>query len=152
MYLATGEQCDDGDTAAGDGCSATCQFEAAETEPNDAVGQAMALGSLRLVNAAIGPAGEDDWYSITVPQGASIEAATHQGGPDQCPSPIDTLVAVFDSTGTNQIASDDLDGPGLCSLVYRNEVRNLNAGTYTIRVRAFSASATFSYVLSVRVQ
>ncbi len=153
LYLVAGEQCDDGNTAAGDGCSATCQLELLEMEPNGTATTAQALGSgtTRLVGGSISPAGDQDWYSVVVPTNGSMSVATHQGAADQCASPLDTVVTIYRPNGS-QLVEDDLDGPGLCSIIDRNEANHLPGGTYRIRVRAFSASATMSYVLSIDVR
>lgn len=150
LYLSGTEACDDGNTISGDGCSATCQFELLEMEPNDTSSTAQPLGNSRMVSASIGAANERDWYAVTVPQGGQLHIATHDGAPDQCGS-ADTVVTLYDPSGT-EVEEDDLDGPGLCSVIYRSEANGLSAGTYRIRVRPFSSSATFDYALTVEVQ
>jgi cysteine-rich repeat protein len=151
LYMVTGEQCDDGNTANGDGCSSTCQFEQTETEPNDTFMTAMALaGPSRLISAEISPAGEEDWYSVTVAQGGSIHVAINSGGPDQCGS-MDPDLEVFGPNGTTSLAQDDLDGQGYCPILYRYELWNLAAGTYYIKADGYDAADTFDYVLSVSV-
>ena len=44
------------------------------------------------------------------------------------------------------------DGAGSCSAVTRDEASNLPAGTYRLRVRPFSTTATFNYVLSIDIR
>lgn len=151
-YLLAGEQCDDGNTNAGDGCSATCQFETVEVEPNDTFAMAMELvGPLRVVSGRINVGGEQDWYRVTVAAGGSLHVGVNNGGVDQCGS-IDPDVEVFGpDSGTTSIGFDDLDGTGNCAILYRSELWNLAAGTYYIKVDGYSASATFDYVLNIEV-
>ena len=152
LYLDAGEQCDDGNTAAGDGCSAQCQYELTELEPNDTATAAETLTAITQTRSgAISPAGDEDWYAVTVPQGARLAAFTHEGAPDQCPV-ADTRVSLYDATGTTELATDDSDGPRYCSALYADEAGPLAAGTYLIRVRAFSASGSFGYGLTVEVR
>lgn len=148
-YLEVAETCDDGNTTAGDGCSATCQLELLEVEPNDTATAAQNLGGVRLVSGSIQTAGDADWYSVTVPAGGSLQAGTSAGAPDQCG--FDSVVTIFESDGVTEVAEDDLDGPSLCSLIYASEASNLPAGDYFVRVEAYSSSATFDYVLTVDV-
>lgn len=149
LYLDTtsSEVCDDGNTTSGDGCSSTCTYEAAEVEPNDAFGTATPIAG-QMVNGNL-VAGESDWFSVVVPQGASMQVATHRGAPDQCATSLESSLDVYGPDGTTVLATDLQDGPGYCSVIYRPELANLNAGTYYIRVRGFAAADTFDYALSV---
>ena len=73
--LETGEQCDDGNTTAGDGCSPTCQLEKnyiPETEPNDTSALANPLGSAGGFIGAISPAGDHDYFSFDVTTGRLV--------------------------------------------------------------------------------
>ncbi|MCA9554416.1 MAG: DUF4215 domain-containing protein, partial [Myxococcales bacterium] len=152
MYLVTGEACDDGNTTAGDGCSPTCQWELTELEPNNTATAAQTLTAITQTRSgAIGVAGDEDWYAVTVPQGARLAVFTHEGGMDQCPV-ADTRVTLYDATGTTQLATDDSDGPRYCSALYADEAGGLAAGTYLIRVRGYSSTATFSYGMTVEVR
>lgn len=151
LYLGTGEQCDDGNTTPGDGCSATCTYELMEMEPNDTSSVAQTVpATVQVLSAGI-TAGDDDWYSVTVPQGGRIAAFTHQGAVDQCGS-VDTRVSIYDATGTMELASDTNDGPGFCSAIYPTEAGALNAGTYRVRVRGFNSTQSFAYGLTIEVR
>jgi cysteine-rich repeat protein len=150
LYLTTGEDCDDGNSTAGDGCSATCQFELVELETNNTATTAQALGSnIHMVSGAIGSAGDNDYFIVTVPSGGSIAVFSNDGAMDQCT--VDTVVGIYRPNGT-LVIEDDQDGPSSCSAIYRFESGPLGAGAYRVRVRAFSASATFDYALSIFVQ
>lgn len=151
LYLASGEQCDDGNTNAGDGCSPMCQLELNELEPNNTSSTAMVLnGPSVMVGGRINTGGEEDWYAIDVAQGGSLQVAVHNGGPDQCGS-IDPDVEVFAPNMMMSLGQDDLDGQGNCAILHRGELFNLAAGRYYIKVDGFSATATFNYVFGATV-
>lgn len=155
VYLDAGELCDDGNTRAGDGCSATCQLEVNESEANDTSATADAIGpAIRTFAGAIAP-NDEDWFSLTVADGASLTIFTHNGGLDQCPDgtgEIDSIVELRASNGTTVVASDDDDGPGLCSRIEAAEASNLTAGTYYLRVTPYSSSMSFNYVVTVEIR
>lgn len=151
LYLTTGEQCDDGNTMSGDGCSATCQFEITEMEPNDTSSAATSLAAMtQTVSGNITP-GDTDWYSLTVPANTRLAVYSHDGALDQCPT-VDTRVTIYDDTGTNLLASDNSDGPRFCSAIYPNEAGVLAAGTYRIQVTGYTSSQSFPYGLWVEVR
>jgi cysteine-rich repeat protein len=151
LYLVSGEQCDDGNTNAGDGCSPMCQLELNELEPNNTSSTAMVLsGPSVTVGGRINVAGEDDWFAIDVAQGGSLHVAVHNGGPDQCGS-IDPDLEVFAPNMMMSLAEDDLDGQGNCAVLYRSELWNLAAGRYYVKLDGFSSTATFNYVFSAAV-
>ncbi|MEE2904028.1 MAG: DUF4215 domain-containing protein [Myxococcota bacterium] len=125
---------------------------AGETEPNDTSSTAIALagdGSGAFGN--VDSAGDQDWYAVTVSQaGSSVFALTSDG---QGGCNLDTVIEFYDSMG-NQLGTDDEGGPGSCSAFGPSTdafARDLAVGTYYIKVRAWSGSATGSYVLLARV-
>ncbi|MEO7326986.1 MAG: DUF4215 domain-containing protein [Minicystis sp.] len=150
-----GEQCDDGNLNAGDGCSPTCQIEvAAEIEPNNTPAQALANGAFptnKLWAGSINPGSDDDYYLIQLTTTVDLKIETFDGtGPNNCAT-IDTLIAFFAANGTTILASDDDDGPGNCSIVnpaVATDVgmRHLLPGNYYVRVKSFS-SAIPSYTV-----
>lgn len=152
LYLSGTEQCDDGNTATGDGCSATCQYEITEMEPNNTSSAATSLTAMtQTVSGSVGTAGDNDWYSITVLNGARISVFSHSGALDQCPTE-DTRITIYDDAGTVVLANDDNDGPRFCSAIYADEAGVLAAGTYRIRVEPFNLTQTFNYALWVEVR
>ncbi|HVK68520.1 MAG TPA: hypothetical protein VM694_28875, partial [Polyangium sp.] len=62
--MHSGEECDDGNNEAGDGCSPECTVELGEVEPNDTPGQASPYKEPFL--AKIAPEGDVDFVSFTV--------------------------------------------------------------------------------------
>jgi len=99
------------------------------------------------VSAQIQPAADVDFYSIVVPANGNVtlETSNGQGGCN-----FDTLIDLIGPDGTTVLGTDDDDGINNCSQIdpHRDAfAANLPAGTYYVRVRAFSSSATFNYVL-----
>src|SRR6185436_12742877 len=64
--VETGEQCDDGNMAAGDGCGASCQVEA--------LGTLMGPPSSMTFSGSIDPGTQEDYYSITMTAPGYISA------------------------------------------------------------------------------
>ena len=150
------EQCDDGNAASGDGCSASCQLEPTEVEPNDAVATANAHASPWY--ASISPAGDVDVVSFDVPAGATqVRLYVGDNGDGDCASSaiissVD-LVAPDGSTvlGTSQGSAQDF-----CAfLLVANAGSStpIKPGKHYARVRAGQAlpSATFTYALTIDV-
>lgn len=155
LYLDSGEQCDDGNTTNGDGCSSTCQITTSESEPNDNLTQAMVLTSTLgagMVGGSTSTQYDNDRYVIDVTAGQSLEAAVHIGAIDQCVGGFDSEVEILDPSGSRVSFNDrgERYGTGSCSLIEPISASNLAAGRYQIRV-APNSSGTFNYVLSWRL-
>jgi len=122
-----------------------------EMEPNDT--QAAANPDPGIASQIFGDhqvSTDADWYSVTVPQGASLRIETIEGDASEtCESfGIDSTITLFNAAGT-QIATDGDAGRGYCSQLDGTgaspanlPASNLAAGTYFIRVTSFSTSAT----------
>jgi cysteine-rich repeat protein len=149
--ITPSEQCDDGGTVPGDGCSATCQFEISETEPNNVPAQADTFASPWLAN--ISPAGDVDYVAVTAPGPSStLTAATADHGTGACnANALDSVVEILGTDGSTVLAMDDDSGPGYCSIVTKT---GLAAGMYYLRIHpaALVPNATFLYELNVTVQ
>jgi len=155
--LNAGEQCDDGNTADGDGCSSLCKLEATgETEPNDTCATASSpitlddTGATKLMSGAISPAADADWWAFTILSFADVKFETFdQNGPSTCAT-IDTVMQLYASNCTTMLGSDDDDGVGFCSKIDPTGdafSRHLAPGTYYLNVKALSSSSTFPYTL-----
>ncbi|MDB4994151.1 MAG: Multiple EGF-like-domain protein 3 precursor, partial [Myxococcaceae bacterium] len=137
-----GEQCDDGNTANGDGCNSLCKIEVAtEIEPNNTPAQALANGPFpanMLWTGAITPSGDKDYYALLVTSAVDLTIETFDGtGAPNCGSFHDTEIRLFASNGTTQLSTDDDSGPGLCSITtaaVNAGNRHLLPGTYYISV------------------
>ncbi|MEQ9502633.1 MAG: DVUA0089 family protein [Deltaproteobacteria bacterium] len=159
-----GEQCDDGNTTAGDGCDASCMFEGnitIEMEPNGDAGTATpsgaTIGNTVTVSGSINPVADEDFYSFVVPTGmtASLTAVTYTvvNDPTMC-TLGDTRIFLFDSAMT-ELADDD-DTNGLCSQIDGAAypmAANLAAGTYYIRVQHYANTESFGpYLMDITLQ
>ncbi|MBI4817459.1 MAG: DVUA0089 family protein [Deltaproteobacteria bacterium] len=144
-----GESCDDGNAAAGDGCSAACQFEAGlvpEVEPNGS--SAFATPSTVAAHYSFGgslSAGDHDWYAFEIPAGpnARIDARTHSLFDDltSCSVRTDTFIEIVDSSGTVLAANDDVDAQNqlYCSAIESDPATaNLAPGPYFLHVRGYN--------------
>lgn len=161
-----GEICDDGNTTAGDGCSATCQFEGMitnESEPNDTAATADNSGAGRNRSVLLGGAitiGDVDFYTFTVTGAAfSISARTHTNpaDPEVCGVDVDTTLFLLDSTMNVVAENDDFNFPSnACSFIdpaNDPDATMLPAGTYYLEVHEFDDDEAIpSYFLTVGIQ
>lgn len=145
--VESGEQCDDGNTVPGDGCSAACQVE--NGPPNDACANALSIGNgaftfdtsgantdgpdeSALCNAGALPIGSDVWYCYSPP-------CTGTATVSLCGSSYDTMLAVYDgcTCPTTPSATDcDDDTCGLQSVI---SFPASACDPYLIRVGGFQA-------------
>jgi cysteine-rich repeat protein len=159
--LEPGEQCDDGNTAAGDGCDATCHRESDdEGEPNDTPAEALANnrwdGTALSITGAFEADDATDWYAIDVPEGAFLRIETTDlQGAGSCVD-LDTVIRLFGPDGTTLIAESD-DNPVTdtsCSLLdpeVTAGLRSLAAGTYYLLVHEFGWNTPGSYLLHLEI-
>lgn len=161
--INAGEQCDDGNSVGGDGCSSTCQYE--EIEPNNtcAIANTIVLSGSPLagsITGAITPTGDQDWYSFTIPAPSprSVRIETTIGGAGQCTAATgsaDTQIFLYASNCTTILGSDDDDGVNSCSQINAATdpfARSLLPGTYKVRTIQYNNTSVINkYVLSVSV-
>lgn len=159
-----GEECDDNNTVAGDGCSAMCRYEASivqESEPNDDRATADDLGvtltSSRTATGQIVPASDSDYYRFTVPVGqtATVIARTYSriGTPADCRA--DTFLTLLDAQGA-VLEDDDNDGSGVCAAIdgtTSSAASNLASGDYFLKVETFMGlSVASEYYMDVELR
>ena len=140
---AGAEICDDGNVVNGDCCSSSCTAEpGCEIEVNDAYNTAndfFALQQSGVVKALIKPIGDKDCFSFTNATPVNVKAETFEGPTGiLCPS-IDTVIRLYNSSGT-QLGTDDDSGPGACSIIdptVAAYARQLPAGTYSVCAEDF---------------
>ena len=133
----TNEQCDDGNTTSGDGCSDTCQYETSGTVMGPMAEQTFA--------GMLDTAGKVDIYVINMPQAGYFEAETFLPSADQCQQGAgDTIIELVGPMGT--LGTDDDGGQGLCSKISPTSDMwaAVPAGTYFLRVRALSRTAVIA--------
>jgi len=162
--VEAGEQCDDGNTTVGDGCSDTCQREAvqvSEQEPNDwsctstspitctfaSGAQATVLsGNALTVTGDHSVETDSDVFALDLSQGASVRIEVVEGDASEtCESNgIDSKIWLRNST-YGLVLSDDDDGRGFCSLIDGTgltpadpSASNLAAGRYYVEVNKSS--------------
>ena len=160
--LAGTEECDDGNTDGGDCCSAMCEIEAGcEVEPNNTIATAndfMALQVNGFVNGFVDPAGDVNYYSITLTEPGNLTVETFGGvlgtpcATSGTPDDVDTRVRVFDGVSPTALGSNDDKAANWCSRLVLN---NLAAGTYYVAVDASTfadPAATFDYSLQLSIK
>jgi hypothetical protein len=121
-----------------------------EIEPNDTVGQAQVVALGSQINGAFTATDSVDWYTFTTPGGyhslqilgdTTVSAATA----------LDTVMDIFDSTGVTLLAwCDDSGGitvgsPTYSYVSYSSHFGEIPAGTYTVRVKPFTAATVGTY-------
>lgn len=147
LVLHDGEQCDDGGTADGDGCSATCQLEGVwcdEVEPNDAQASATVVTGCDGALGSLLPVADDDWFTFEVAVATRVTLATGDGL-GGCPFGFDSTLELFDESGVS-LAVDDDGGADKCSQISAP----LPVGTYAVRVEEYGDNEPQAhYVLSI---
>jgi hypothetical protein len=109
-----------------------------EVEPNDTVAQAQAVALGSQINGNL-LAGDIEWFSFTTPGGYhSIQMLSDTA------TGVDFVMDIFDASGTTLLAWCD-DSGQLNYTSYPSYFGVIPAGTYTIRCKAFSATATGTY-------
>lgn len=137
-----------------------------ETEPNDLIttpNANLAGGDNVFVFGGHQVVTDEDWYTVTVPAGASIRAELIEGDAETCESlEVDSRITLYNPAGT-QIDDDDDTGRGFCSMLdgtgaipLDSAAHNLPAGTYSLQVRRSGTetdtTAQFDYRLVVTVR
>ena len=153
------EECDDGNTMDGDGCSSACIVEVTlESEPNDT--SATANGPFSpdtgLIGATIGVIGDQDFFAINIPATADLRIETFDtSGPSTCAGAIDTVVELLAPDGTTSVITRDQGGVNNCSridsaLEADAAARHLAPGIYFVRVEDYLNNGTIpGYTLYV---
>jgi cysteine-rich repeat protein len=160
------EECDDGNTVGGDGCSPVCALIAiSEVEPNDdgspSIGgdlaggndfsSAMANGPYSadvILSASFGVPGDEDVFAITNSGGTSrtVRLETFSGVDfGGCSFTYDTVLNIRDAAGT-LLDRDDNDGPSLCSAI---DVTLAPGETVYVHVTDWGDNGTYPYYLTV---
>ena len=153
--VETGEECDDGNTVAGDGCSPTCIVETSamttvdEVEPNGVSVSANVVPSLpALVRGAVSPGPDQDFFAITISGSDLLLETFDAGGPGSCAAGTDTVIELRGPDGQTIVAIDDDGGVGTCS---RLELHGLAPGLYYPCVRSATLTTIPAYQLRIVV-
>ncbi|HRQ40767.1 MAG TPA: proprotein convertase P-domain-containing protein [Chloroflexota bacterium] len=111
-----------------------------EAEPNDTPATANPLGgSSAVVRGNTFPAGDIDFFSFTAQAGDRVYAATMTAF---SPSATDSTMDIYDTDGTTILETDVNDGSFAASSSSIAGLTLPSNGTYYIRVRSTSATAT----------
>ena len=156
--IGPGEQCDDGNTVNGDGCSSTCQLETKpETEPNNtcatANGPYTVFNNPILLSGSISTATDVDFYAITLLNYADLVLETFDStGPGSCaPGTVDTELSRYaPGSCATPLVTVDQGGIGNCSRIepaVNGAARHLAPGTYLVKVFPYFSGATFGDTL-----
>lgn len=157
MACASGDLCESDKTCDTGVCVGTpipdCTV-CTEVEQNQTYATANADSTCAAWGGQIGVIGDIDCFAVevTVP-GSRIYAETVGVGGTGCPATFDSVIRLFNSSGT-QIASDDQSGIDSCSLFLPTNTgtTNLAPGTYAVCVEDWQNNATTPpYLLLVDV-
>jgi cysteine-rich repeat protein len=127
------EECDDGNTADFDGCSALCLVDAFdEVEPNESFAQADAapiqIAGDALIRASINMIGDQDTFrAVIAPARRTLRLENFQLRPNACSAT--TTLRLYDQAGTQIVADAAGAGIGNCGAI----VIDLAPGTYYAR-------------------
>ena len=91
--LVPPEECDDGNAADGDGCSAACVLEVMETEPNGTPLEADLAAMDGMVAAALSPAGDVDVFRFAATEGVEYNVDVFAGRVGDCLLPSENAAA-----------------------------------------------------------
>lgn len=157
VQVASGEQCDDGNTTSGDGCSSTCKLESGnyvnETEPNDTQATGNNLDGHAGGVGQLNPAGDTDWYTVDVTVAGSSITAEIGDGFSGCPFGFDSQLTLF-GPSMMQLATDLNSGVSPCSRISPQmypAASALPVGKYALKVARLSSQIQPYYVLKVKV-
>jgi hypothetical protein len=106
---------------------------AMEMEPNDNCGEANPAAFGDSIQGSISPAGDQDYFLLTMPEDGLVEIETN--GPSG-----DTVLNIASTDGSTQIGCDDDDGDGLFS----KWSCCLPAGSYCVGVKDYGNNSTIA--------
>ncbi len=119
VFGGTGEQCDDNNAADGDGCSSACLREiAAESEGNNSVAFADAVGRNAGVSGVFGANNDQDVYSLSLEGAGTIDVEMMKNPEGYCDFSNSTT-ELRDTDGRTVLG--EVDGCGLMRRVASND-------------------------------
>ncbi len=147
-----GEDCDDGDTWGGDGCSPDCVEETGllEEEPNDDLTNAQVVDAPFSVTGAL-PTGDRDCYGITVGDAAAVRAKVTDPMGEACA--FEAYVELIDAEELRVTAGVPAADTGCPSVEPDTDIwaRFLPAGDYAICVSGIFEGVVPAYLLDVEI-
>jgi cysteine-rich repeat protein len=147
-YRDPDEPCDDANVDSLDGCSASCELEATEVEPNESVGEATPYEDGFV--GSIESAEDHDLVLVELPSGKSSITAELLGFGSDCGRyALDSAIELLAGDELIELAADDDSGEGFCSRLVE---AGLDGGSYYVKVLAApDAETPFPYRLKVSV-
>jgi hypothetical protein len=120
---------------------------------NETPATATALPNTPGLDSMLGELGsptDQDWFTVTLPVTSNLRIQTLgvPGGPTCQGLNLDTVLTLYDSSGTNVLTSNDDAGDGFCSLITRTAQA---AGTYYVEVTAAPFAGVLPYPVSYRL-
>lgn len=145
-----GETCDDGNAAAGDGCSATCALEITEVEDNGTTAKANPYKDPMV--GRIEPTSDVDVISfdVTKPNSTVVATTLDLPGASCGKTFIDSYLELIGPDGSTILAANDDEG-GITAKVQKT---GLAVGKYYLRLSAAPGAPpnhTFSYRWSIKL-
>ncbi|HEY4222328.1 MAG TPA: pre-peptidase C-terminal domain-containing protein [Myxococcota bacterium] len=123
-------------------------FDGLEHEPNDTPDQANALPAFDtdpvIVHASFQDSSDQDFFRIDLPEGnprAFVHTLDADGLVSTCP---DTLLQLFDASGTVRLARNDDGYPDDCSALPLDQ---LDAGEYVVEVTTFGGHTDYELAI-----
>jgi CARDB/Bacterial pre-peptidase C-terminal domain len=136
-------------------CSASVTYmdnSPEEQEPNGTPASANDITGDPTIFGSIDPAGDTEYFKVTIPSGTTAITATTADTADtthRCENgTLDSDIAIFPSFGTALASNDDISQTNTCSSATAS---GLSPGNYFIQVTAGSANpnSTFPYRLNI---
>jgi cysteine-rich repeat protein len=158
--LEGAEACDDGDTIAEDGCSASCALEGIPEDEAGGNDLPMAPGVLATgIDArffgAIEPGADTDHFAVVVPQGYHLDAYVTVNSLTRCTDPARASLTLIAPNGVTELATNDDGGPddrcGRIGIDTTPFALGMAAGTYFLRIDPIAADPIGTYFLHVRI-
>lgn len=149
--LDVGETCDDGNAMSGDGCSAMCQIEGFDLEPNNTIAQANMNGVVvtgdQVLVGSIGNVADRDIFKLSLSSPTVVRLETFDATGMDCLTDTVTL-RILDMSGTELYVDED-SGISSCGAM----IRLLPAGTYYVQVEETNVDGTIGeYHLEIKTQ
>jgi cysteine-rich repeat protein len=142
-----GEQCDDGNTISGDGCSSTCKVEP--------LGTLMGPPGMNTFNGTLAPAGRIETYQLNVTHEGYVSAETGVQTIGTCAAGDagDTILDLTDTMFHVIAHNDDISSTDRCSRITPYTTgAHVMPGTYYLRAYTYSTTTAIArYQLQVKL-
>ena len=144
--LGPGEACDDHNRMPDDGCSASCELELDEVEPNETTSSATPYTDLPFIARISSPTDIDVFSIVVSAQNSMLTVETLDFGDGACARmELDDRIEILAPDGHTLVSNDD-GGVGFCA---KASVTGLSPGTYYVRVQASGVATGFPYNLDI---